>query len=100
MPPPRDKDVLLKEFREELVREDAIHDGDSIGTDDETLSYVTVLRHSILRSSSGSIAVQAIPPRAPLQPQTDHAYVEELPTLAQHRGRRRNRPALSRDRPL
>ncbi len=30
----------MKQFREELVKEDLLHDGDSIGTDDETLLYV------------------------------------------------------------
>lgn len=37
---PKDEAATLKQFREELVKEDLLHDGDSIGTDDETLLYV------------------------------------------------------------
>ncbi|KAI1789591.1 CRAL/TRIO domain-containing protein [Ganoderma leucocontextum] len=34
---PKDQHVGLKEFREQLVHHELIHDGDTIGTDDETL---------------------------------------------------------------
>ncbi len=34
---PKDQHVGLKEFREQLVEHDLIHDDDTIGTDDETL---------------------------------------------------------------
>ena len=34
---PKDQRVGLKEFREQLVEHELIHDGDTIGTDDETL---------------------------------------------------------------
>ncbi|OJT03883.1 Sec14 cytosolic factor [Trametes pubescens] len=37
MAPPKDSEAILKQFREGLVEQDLIHDGDSIGTDDETL---------------------------------------------------------------
>ncbi|KAI0354930.1 CRAL/TRIO domain-containing protein [Trametes cingulata] len=37
MAPPKDKEAILNQFREALVQQDLIHDGDSIGTDDETL---------------------------------------------------------------
>ncbi len=40
MAPPKDSEAILKQFREGLVEQDLIHDGDSIGTDDETLLYV------------------------------------------------------------
>ena len=40
MAPPRDREAVLHEFRNELVQQGLLHDGDSIGTDDETLSYV------------------------------------------------------------
>lgn len=32
-----DKQQVLAEFRRQLVEEDIIHDGDTIGTDDDTL---------------------------------------------------------------
>ncbi|KAI0699119.1 CRAL-TRIO domain-containing protein [Cytidiella melzeri] len=34
---PKDVSAILKQFRQELVEGDLLHDGDSIGTDDETL---------------------------------------------------------------
>ena len=37
---PRDEAALVKQFREELVKEDLLHDGDSIGTEDATLLQV------------------------------------------------------------
>ncbi len=37
---PKDKQAILDEFRQGLVNEGLIHDGDTIGTDDETLLYV------------------------------------------------------------
>ncbi|KAH9854652.1 CRAL/TRIO domain-containing protein [Lenzites betulinus] len=37
MAPPKDKEALLAQFREELIQQDLIHDGDTIGTDDDTL---------------------------------------------------------------
>ena len=40
MAPPKDKEAILKQFRETLQQQDLIHDGDSIGTDDDTLLYV------------------------------------------------------------
>ena len=46
-PPRQDKDAIVKEFRQELEQHGLIHDGDTIGTDDETLSYVSL--HSLLR---------------------------------------------------
>ena len=39
MAPPKDQDAILKQFREELTKEDLLHEGDSIGTDDATLLY-------------------------------------------------------------
>lgn len=39
MAPPKDSEAILKQFREGLVQQELIHDGDSIGTDDETLLY-------------------------------------------------------------
>lgn len=35
--------AVLEQFRAELEKQDLIHDGDSIGTDDETLLYVFYL---------------------------------------------------------
>ncbi|EKM51488.1 uncharacterized protein PHACADRAFT_261650 [Phanerochaete carnosa HHB-10118-sp] len=35
--PPKDQGALVKQFREELTKEDLLHEGDSIGTDDHTL---------------------------------------------------------------
>lgn len=32
-----EKQTTLKEFRKELVQDGVLHEGDSIGTDDETL---------------------------------------------------------------
>ncbi|KAI0372119.1 CRAL/TRIO domain-containing protein [Pilatotrama ljubarskyi] len=37
MAPPKGKESILQQFRESLVDQDLVHDGDSIGTDDETL---------------------------------------------------------------
>ena len=37
---PKDKQAILQEFREGLLKEGLIHDKDTIGTDDETLLYV------------------------------------------------------------
>ena len=37
---PKDKQAILHEFREGLLKEGLIHDKDTIGTDDETLLYV------------------------------------------------------------
>ncbi|KAI0632089.1 CRAL/TRIO domain-containing protein [Trametes polyzona] len=37
MAPSQDKAAVLKQFREELANQNLIHDGDTIGTDDETL---------------------------------------------------------------
>ncbi|KAI0670820.1 CRAL/TRIO domain-containing protein [Trametes maxima] len=34
---PKDKDAVLHQFREALAEQDLIHDGDTIGTDDDTL---------------------------------------------------------------
>jgi hypothetical protein len=39
---PKDEGAVLKQFREELVQEDMLHEGDSIGTDDETLLCVAI----------------------------------------------------------
>jgi hypothetical protein len=33
----KNQDQILEQFRKELVEEDLLHDGDTIGTDDETL---------------------------------------------------------------
>lgn len=38
--PPKDQQALLKQFREELIKADLLHEGDSIGTDDYTLLQV------------------------------------------------------------
>ena len=35
----------LKQFREELYAEGILHDGDTIGTGDDTLLYVHIDRH-------------------------------------------------------
>ena len=40
MAPPKDKEAILKQFRETLQEQDLIHDGDTIGTDDDTLLCV------------------------------------------------------------
>ncbi|KAI0078264.1 CRAL/TRIO domain-containing protein [Panus rudis PR-1116 ss-1] len=37
MPAKRDEKAMVREFREQLVKEDLLHEGDSIGTDDHTL---------------------------------------------------------------
>ncbi|KAH9933105.1 CRAL/TRIO domain-containing protein [Epithele typhae] len=37
MPAPKGKEAVLQEFRDELVQQGLLHDGDTIGTDDETL---------------------------------------------------------------
>lgn len=37
---PKDKDAILKQFREQLAQQDLLLDGDTIGTDDATLLYV------------------------------------------------------------
>ncbi|KAI0822248.1 CRAL/TRIO domain-containing protein [Trametes gibbosa] len=37
MAPPKNQEALLAQFREELVQQDLIHEGDTIGTDDDTL---------------------------------------------------------------
>ncbi|OBZ71313.1 Sec14 cytosolic factor [Grifola frondosa] len=33
----KDKETVLQQFRDELVKQDLLHEGDSIGVDDETL---------------------------------------------------------------
>ena len=38
---PKDEAAILAQFREELTKEDLLHEGDSMGTDDETLLYVS-----------------------------------------------------------
>lgn len=40
---PKDHDAVLRQLREELVKEDLLHDGDSIGTEDYVLLYVSAL---------------------------------------------------------
>jgi hypothetical protein len=35
-------DEILAQFREQLVNEDILHEGDTIGTDDDTLLYVLI----------------------------------------------------------
>ncbi|KAJ2966338.1 hypothetical protein NUW54_g13838 [Trametes sanguinea] len=49
---PKDKEAILKEFRETLVKQDLIHEGDTIGTDDDTLLYA----HPSLQHSESSNA--------------------------------------------
>lgn len=39
---PPSQDAILRQFREELVSEDMLHDGDSIGTEDHVLLFVAV----------------------------------------------------------
>jgi hypothetical protein len=40
MPPANShQEKVLQEFRKQLVEKDLLHDGDTIGTDDETLLY-------------------------------------------------------------
>ena len=34
---PRDEQAILAQFKEELTKDDLLHDGDSMGTDDRTL---------------------------------------------------------------
>ncbi|KAM5535060.1 hypothetical protein V8D89_011288 [Ganoderma adspersum] len=48
---PKDQRVGLKEFREQLVQHDLIHDGDTIGTDDETLLRFLRARNFSLKQS-------------------------------------------------
>ncbi|CDO71436.1 hypothetical protein BN946_scf184909.g30 [Trametes cinnabarina] len=49
---PRDHDAILKEFRETLVNQDLLHDGDTIGTDDDTLLRFLRARHFNLKQST------------------------------------------------
>ncbi len=49
-PAQKDQDALLRQFREELVNEDLLHDGDSIGTDDHTLMQVFPTKFSLASS--------------------------------------------------
>lgn len=44
---PKDEAALVKQFREELVEEDLLHDGDSVGTDDATLLQVLSARTAV-----------------------------------------------------
>jgi hypothetical protein len=43
---PKDQGALLKQFRDELTKENLLHEGDSIGTDDATLLYVSAVSPS------------------------------------------------------
>lgn len=43
-------DEILAQFREQLVNEDILHDGDTIGTDDDTLLYVLITHVVYCRS--------------------------------------------------
>ncbi|KAH8104524.1 CRAL/TRIO domain-containing protein [Cristinia sonorae] len=45
------QEAVLREFREQLVQEDLIHDGDSIGTDDRTLTRFLRARHYNLKQA-------------------------------------------------
>ncbi|OSD07256.1 CRAL/TRIO domain-containing protein [Trametes coccinea BRFM310] len=49
---PKDKEEILKEFRETLVKQDLIRDGDTIGTDDDTLLRFLRARHFNLKQST------------------------------------------------
>ncbi|KAI0086546.1 CRAL-TRIO domain-containing protein [Irpex rosettiformis] len=49
--PPKDEALVLKQFREDLVKEDLLHEGDSIGTDDETLLRFLRARHFNLKNA-------------------------------------------------
>ena len=45
-------DEILAQFREQLVNEDILQDGDTIGTDDDTLLYVLFTPCRLLSSTS------------------------------------------------
>ncbi|RPD62395.1 CRAL/TRIO domain-containing protein [Lentinus tigrinus ALCF2SS1-7] len=49
---PKDKQAILDEFRDGLVKEGLIHDGDTIGTDDETLLRFLRARNFNLKHST------------------------------------------------
>ncbi|KAI9058320.1 CRAL/TRIO domain-containing protein [Trametes sanguinea] len=49
---PKDTTAILKEFRETLVKQDLIHEGDTIGTDDDTLLRFLRARHFNLKQST------------------------------------------------
>ncbi|KAI8994113.1 CRAL/TRIO domain-containing protein [Trametes punicea] len=49
---PTDKNAILKQFRDVLVQRDLIHDGDTIGTDDETLLRFLRARQFNLQQST------------------------------------------------
>lgn len=57
-----DKQQILKEFRQQVEEEGIIHDGDTVGTDDETLLWL--LSDVIeLQCQLTVIYIQPVPPR-------------------------------------
>lgn len=53
----RNQEDILKTFRQQLEEEEILHDGDTIGTDDETLLYVLAL---FVHNELYSTLIQAI----------------------------------------
>ncbi|KAI0917030.1 hypothetical protein AcW2_007271 [Taiwanofungus camphoratus] len=49
---PKDKDAILKQFREQLAQQDLLLDGDTIGTDDATLLRFLRARHFDLKAAT------------------------------------------------
>lgn len=75
-----DHTALLQQFREEIVKDDMLHDGDSIGTDDQTLLQV-LLSVPVPRVLTSH---QTIPSCSAVQSKECQNNVEKLSRMEEH----------------